>query len=591
MKLVVLCVETDKEAQTDTKYIDKTIRQIYVVNNNIKIAYVYMNGKCNYDKKSVIKQIRRQYSGDFDEKHVVYCIDIDNMADADVIEQEYLLVKDKYNPQFIELLVAERQDVFDLVEAAGLDSEKIESFLTIVFKGCSSAAIEGQINKEFIKKHVKEDDELIFGLGKYKNKIDVLKNSGITLGNLRKYNYTQSLLKDIAEKNFWTLNFDNLCYLLSQLYGVSEDKIAIQGISFINRVTDRNLLNYILGDKKYYIESIMLEAKELNLSANDFKSLMYDESLDIEKRKEIIHKQKTPLAYGTALQVNSIFQYLLIENKITITPNSLYNLINNYPTISNAISQFISLNIENYAPDKLPLNAQVITCLANSTATINGIHIINSFIDEISKSKNLINVRSIENEGALCLIIEKCHKSLFKEDITHICRDDFNKAPMKLMQSYDMVDIFSKDLGNNRLAHLCIQYDASNKAKELIYKGAILDIDNDDFEFASKMANDVIANKFELADYLYERLIKFSIDKEKLYFSQMDYMPVNVVLKRLKEVGPVYCKLAENNQVTNDEMDFSNDICQSLISKDYASIRYGRRSNKGKDSLILKITA
>lgn len=87
MKLVVLCVETDKEAQTDTKYIDKTIRQIYVVNNNIKIAYVYMNGKCNYDKKSVIKQIRRQYSGDFDEKHVVYCIDIDNMADADVIEQ------------------------------------------------------------------------------------------------------------------------------------------------------------------------------------------------------------------------------------------------------------------------------------------------------------------------------------------------------------------------------------------------------------------------------------------------------------------------------------------------------------------------
>ena len=87
MKLVVFCVETDKEAQTDTKYIDKTIRQFFVIDNNIKIAYVYMNGKGNYDNRAVKSQIKRQYSGDFDDKHVVYCIDIDNMADAEVIEQ------------------------------------------------------------------------------------------------------------------------------------------------------------------------------------------------------------------------------------------------------------------------------------------------------------------------------------------------------------------------------------------------------------------------------------------------------------------------------------------------------------------------
>ncbi len=87
MKLLVLCVETDKEAQTDTKYIDKTIRQFYVIDNNIKIAYVYMNGKGNYDNRAVTSQIKRQYSGDFEERHVVYCIDIDNMADAEVIEQ------------------------------------------------------------------------------------------------------------------------------------------------------------------------------------------------------------------------------------------------------------------------------------------------------------------------------------------------------------------------------------------------------------------------------------------------------------------------------------------------------------------------
>ena len=87
MKLLVLCVETDKDAQTDTKYIDKTIRHYFVIDNNIKIAYVYMCGKGNYDNRAVISQIKRQYSGDFEEKHVVYCIDIDNMADAEVIEQ------------------------------------------------------------------------------------------------------------------------------------------------------------------------------------------------------------------------------------------------------------------------------------------------------------------------------------------------------------------------------------------------------------------------------------------------------------------------------------------------------------------------
>lgn len=86
MKLVVFCVESDKKARTDDKYIDKAIREYYVIDNNIKIAYAHMNGKGNFDKKFVINDIKRQFSGDFDEKHVVYCIDIDNQADSDVID-------------------------------------------------------------------------------------------------------------------------------------------------------------------------------------------------------------------------------------------------------------------------------------------------------------------------------------------------------------------------------------------------------------------------------------------------------------------------------------------------------------------------
>ncbi len=87
MKLLVLCVETDNKADTDPKYIDKAIRSFYVVNNDIRITYIRMDGKGNYKKKSIVKQIREQLSGDFDETCVAYCVDIDNLADSDILEQ------------------------------------------------------------------------------------------------------------------------------------------------------------------------------------------------------------------------------------------------------------------------------------------------------------------------------------------------------------------------------------------------------------------------------------------------------------------------------------------------------------------------
>ena len=98
MKLVVFCVETDRKAQIDTKYIDKAIREFYLIDNNIKVSYIYLNGKGNYNKKSITNQIKEKFSGDFDEKHVVYCIDLDSQADSNVIE-----VNEKIKEYCIEL--------------------------------------------------------------------------------------------------------------------------------------------------------------------------------------------------------------------------------------------------------------------------------------------------------------------------------------------------------------------------------------------------------------------------------------------------------------------------------------------------------
>ena len=103
MKLLVLCVETDNKADTDPKYIDKAIRSFYVVNNDIRITYIRMDGKGNYKKKSIVKQIREQLSGDFDETCVAYCIDIDNLADSDILEQNKNIKEycDKLNYKYI----------------------------------------------------------------------------------------------------------------------------------------------------------------------------------------------------------------------------------------------------------------------------------------------------------------------------------------------------------------------------------------------------------------------------------------------------------------------------------------------------------
>lgn len=61
MKRLVLCVETDKIADTDPQYIDKAIRTFYVVNNDISIKYVRMNGKVTIIKNLLPIKLKSYY--------------------------------------------------------------------------------------------------------------------------------------------------------------------------------------------------------------------------------------------------------------------------------------------------------------------------------------------------------------------------------------------------------------------------------------------------------------------------------------------------------------------------------------------------
>lgn len=75
---MILCMETNKKADTDSIYISEVINHWYAINNQIKISKIYMGTKSKYKSKDVIRDIAKK-SKDFiiGETRVIYCIDTD----------------------------------------------------------------------------------------------------------------------------------------------------------------------------------------------------------------------------------------------------------------------------------------------------------------------------------------------------------------------------------------------------------------------------------------------------------------------------------------------------------------------------------
>lgn len=66
------------ESDIDWLYINSTIRAIYDV-QNIRLDYVSMNGKNNYNKKTVISKVDKIKRGINGESVVIYCYDTDDI--------------------------------------------------------------------------------------------------------------------------------------------------------------------------------------------------------------------------------------------------------------------------------------------------------------------------------------------------------------------------------------------------------------------------------------------------------------------------------------------------------------------------------
>lgn len=76
-KLVLFCVESTPQADTDTLYIQETLEHFYVRSSKITIRFVHMKSKTRYNSKTVREEIKRR-SMYFEDITVIYCVDTDD---------------------------------------------------------------------------------------------------------------------------------------------------------------------------------------------------------------------------------------------------------------------------------------------------------------------------------------------------------------------------------------------------------------------------------------------------------------------------------------------------------------------------------
>lgn len=87
---MILCVETNKRADTDSIYIMETIRYWYDLNNQVKISKIFMNTKSRYNSKDVLKEIdEKSKAFTIGETKVIYCIDTDQYEKNIEHEKEF----------------------------------------------------------------------------------------------------------------------------------------------------------------------------------------------------------------------------------------------------------------------------------------------------------------------------------------------------------------------------------------------------------------------------------------------------------------------------------------------------------------------
>lgn len=82
MRQLIFAVETNKKVKSDEVYIRSLLNDYYDLsrNNDVKVQFVYMDGKSKYDDNKVVREINKYIYENVDgENVIIYCFDTDRI--------------------------------------------------------------------------------------------------------------------------------------------------------------------------------------------------------------------------------------------------------------------------------------------------------------------------------------------------------------------------------------------------------------------------------------------------------------------------------------------------------------------------------
>ena len=95
MRLLLLCVESDKKRPVDWLYIESLVRTLFVDDKTVVRRPIFMNGRSNYNSSKVQREILLCKKRGYESVNVVYCIDTD-YYEVDASQKKELESIEKY---------------------------------------------------------------------------------------------------------------------------------------------------------------------------------------------------------------------------------------------------------------------------------------------------------------------------------------------------------------------------------------------------------------------------------------------------------------------------------------------------------------
>lgn len=168
-KQILLCVETNKQARTDYKYIVETIKRFYVLNPKIIHRPIFLESKTKYKANDKVKEINK-YINDykkFGNTTVIYFIDTD---DYDVSSETKLLYDNiqSYCSDNKYELVYFSKDVEDVFWGFQVDnSKKVDKADEFTRKKVIETVLVDKLQSNKMKRH---NSNILLVLDKYWNR-------------------------------------------------------------------------------------------------------------------------------------------------------------------------------------------------------------------------------------------------------------------------------------------------------------------------------------------------------------------------------------------------------------------------------------